>query len=104
MSGKWLTMGDDEQTGGLEDNIIECARQVWRTGVNERAKMHADKLRECLDYWDKYKADCGRYGLDHVCHYYDAKTGEFFYEVSDEPLDLQQLIDEGLGVRGGLKK
>ena len=89
-----------EENGGLEEEVIECMRQVWRTGINEQAQIHADYLKEHLAYWKKYKSDCEEHGLEHIRHYFNNRTGEFFYEVCDEPSDLQRFIDENLGIKG----
>ena len=89
---------DEEDQGGLEQGIMECTREIWKHQVNERAKIHADRLKEALDYWNRYKADVRRYGREHIRHYYDTRSGEFFYEVHDEPSSLQRFIDENLGI------
>jgi len=90
---------DEDETGGLEDGVIECMRQIWRTGINERAQIHADYIQEYLVYWKQYKNDCEVHGLNHIRHFYNNNTGEFFYEVSNEPSELQRFIDESLGVK-----
>ncbi len=92
-------MSEDDDFTGLESDVIECMRTVWRTGVNERASIHADRLKEDLAYWTKYKSDCEEYGMEHIRHYYNIKTGDFFYEVSDNPSDLQTFIDESMGLK-----
>lgn len=92
-------MTEDDGQGGLENGVMECMRQVWRTNVDERTKIHYERLKEAMDYKSRYLADCDKYGLDHIRHYYNSNTGEFFYEVSDEPSDLQRFIDDNLGIR-----
>ena len=83
------------------EKIVECEEKTWVMNVNEEAKIHAERLRECLGFWGSYKRDKEIYGEDHIKHFYNTETGEFFYEINDEPTRTQEIINERTGIKDG---
>lgn len=59
-------------------DVLPITAQQFCEGINKSAEIHADRLREVLDYWQAYKND----RINNSCeHYFNVRTGEYFYGV-----------------------